>query len=339
MNRILVTGGMGFIGSHTVVELQKKGFEVVIIDNLCNSQLFILERIEKITGKKPLFYQVDLRDRNALNEVFTKEKPFDVVIHFAALKAVGESVREPLRYFNNNLLSLLNLLDLMQDHGCKNLVFSSSATVYGAPDVLPVQESAGFKKALSAYGSTKQMGEEMIEKVSAASEIKAISLRYFNPVGAHDSGLIGELPIGVPNNLMPFVTQTAVGIRESLTVFGTDYPTPDGSCIRDYIHVVDLAIAHVLSCERLINQQQKSSYEVFNIGTGNGISVLEVIAAFEVYNGIKLNYNIGEKRDGDVPFLFADASSAENELGWKAELGLEEMVTSAWKWQRKLKED
>ena len=339
MSRILVTGGLGFIGSHTVVELQKEGFEVVILDNLCNSQAFILDRIEMITGNKPAFYKTDMCDNEALQNVFKNEKPFDVVIHFAALKAVGESVKEPLRYFNNNLISLMNLLECMEIHSVKNLVFSSSATVYGDPDILPVKESAAFKKAMSAYGSTKQIGEEMIEKVSATGNIKAISLRYFNPVGAHESGLIGELPIGVPNNLMPFVTQTASGEREKLTVFGNDYPTPDGSCIRDYIHVVDLAVAHVLSCVRLMEEKQKSDYEVFNIGTGNGISVLDVINAFEEYNNIKLNYSIGQKRAGDVPFLFADASLAEKELGWKATLGLKEMVTDAWHWQQKLKQN
>ena len=336
MNRILVTGGLGFIGSHTVVELQKAGFEVVIIDNLCNSEAFILDRIELITGKRPVFYQTDMCEDDTLNDIFKKEKSFDVIIHFAALKAVGESVKEPLRYFNNNLSSLMNLLECMQLHSCKNLVFSSSATVYGEPDELPVKESAAFKKALSAYGSTKQIGEDMIEKLSTAGSIKAISLRYFNPVGAHESGLIGELPIGVPNNLMPFVTQTAAGEREKLTVFGNDYPTKDGSCIRDYIHVVDLAVAHVLSCVRLIEEKQKNTYEVYNVGTGNGISVLEVINAFEKYNHVKLNYTVGQKRPGDVPFLYADASFAEKELGWKATLGLKEMVTSAWHWQQQL---
>lgn len=339
MKRILVTGGLGFIGSHTVVELQKEGFEVIVIDNLCNSQAFILDRIEMITGNRPVFYQTDMCDKMEMIEMFKKEKYFDVIIHFAALKAVGESVKEPLKYFQNNLISLMNLLDCMEANNCKNLVFSSSATVYGDPDEFPVKESAAFKKALSAYGSTKQIGEELIEKVCATGNANAISLRYFNPVGAHESGLIGELPIGLPNNLMPFITQTAAGLREKLTVFGNEFPTSDGTCVRDYIHVVDLAVAHVLSCVRLINEKQKSNYEVFNIGTGNGNSVLEVINAFEKANHLKLNYTIGQKREGDVAVLYADGSLAEKELGWRAKLGLQEMVTSAWLWQQRLKEN
>lgn len=338
MKRILVTGGLGFIGSHTVVELLRAGFEVVIIDNLCNSQGFILDSIEMIMGCKPVFYQTDMCDKIKLDDLVKKEKPFDVVIHFAALKAVGESVREPLKYFQNNLSSLMNLLDCMANTDCNKLVFSSSATVYGFPDELPVKETAPFKKALSAYGSTKQVGEDMIEKISAAGSIKAISLRYFNPVGAHESGLIGELPTGVPNNLMPYLTQAAIGKQKTLTVFGNDYATPDGSCLRDYIHVVDLAKAHVKSCERLIDDMGPGQYETFNIGTGKGISVLELIQEFESTNAVKLNYKIGERRPGDAPELYADVSKANEVLDWKAEKKLSDMVRDAWRWEQQVAE-
>jgi UDP-glucose 4-epimerase len=336
MNRILVTGGLGFIGSHTVVELQKAGFEVVIIDNLCNSQAFILDRVEMITGKKPVFYQIDMCDKDKLLELFQHEKPFNVVIHFAALKAVGESVKEPLKYFQNNLVSLMNLLQFMQAGYCKYLVFSSSATVYGEPDELPVKETAPFKKALSACGSTKQVGEDMIDKVSATGSISAIALRYFNPVGAHESGLIGELPIGVPNNLMPYLTQTAVGKQKQLTVYGNDYPTRDGSCLRDYIHVVDLAKAHVISCQRLIADGEVSNFEVYKVGTGNGMSVLELIHEFEKTNDIKLNYIIGQRRPGDTPELYADAEKANQLLQWKAEKNITDIVKDAWRWEQNL---
>ncbi len=334
--KILVTGGLGFIGSHTAVELLQAGYEVVIIDDLSNSDISVLERIRKITGSEPAFYQINMLDKNKLNELFLNESNLGAVIHFAALKAVGESVREPLKYFQNNLISLIYLLQCMNEFGVKKIVFSSSATVYGFPDTLPVTESAAFKKALSSYGSTKQMGEEMLEKTSVAKGISAISLRYFNPVGAHASSLIGELPLGIPNNLMPFITQTAAGVRELLTVYGNDYDTPDGTCLRDYIHVVDLAKAHVKSCDRLLQGRGDGPYEVFNIGTGRAISVLEMIRAFEEYNELKLNYRIGERRPGDATAVYADVTRADRILNWKAALGLKEMVTSAWSWQKTL---
>jgi UDP-glucose 4-epimerase len=336
--KILVTGGLGFIGSHTSVALIKAGFEVVIMDDLSNSQLFILDNIEKIAGVKPAFYKIDMKDNEKLREFFNSEKNIDAVIHFAASKAVGESMEKPLKYFRNNIFSLVNLLDAMELHKIRNIVFSSSATVYGDPDELPATENTALKPALSAYGSTKQMGEDILQKVAATGKIDAISLRYFNPVGADSSALLGELPIGTPNNLMPFVTQVAAGIREKLTVFGNDYDTPDGTCVRDYIHVTDLAEAHVKSCEKLLNNKVENNYEVFNIGTGNGISVLEIIKAFEKYNRIKLNYTIGARRPGDAPSIYADASLAANVLGWKAVLGLKDMVTSAWEWQKKIPE-
>jgi UDP-glucose 4-epimerase len=336
--KILVTGGLGFIGSHTSVALIKAGFEVVIMDDLSNSQLFILDNIEKVAGVKPAFYKIDMRDNEKLREFFNSEKNIDAVIHFAASKAVGESMEKPLKYFRNNIFSLVNLLDAMELHKIRNIVFSSSATVYGDPDELPATENTALKPALSAYGSTKQMGEDILQKVATTGKIDAISLRYFNPVGADSSALLGELPIGTPNNLMPFVTQVAAGIREKLTVFGNDYDTPDGTCVRDYIHVTDLAEAHVKSCERLLNNKVENNYEVFNIGTGNGISVLEIIKAFEKYNRIKLNYPVGARRPGDAPSIYADASLAANVLGWKAVLGLKEMVTSAWEWQKKIPE-
>jgi len=336
--KILVTGGLGFIGSHTVVELQQAGYDVVILDDLSNSSLQVLDRIEKITAAKPTFCQVNILDKKGLNELFAAEKSIAAVIHFAAFKAVGESVIEPLKYFHNNLLSLLHLLECMEEFEIKNIVFSSSATVYGDPEELPVTETTPFKKALSAYGSTKQMGEEILEKTSAVKNIRAISLRYFNPVGAHASSLIGELPLGVPNNLMPFITQTAAGLRRQLTVFGNDYDTPDGTCLRDYIHVVDLARAHVKSCDRLLQAGMTEKYEVYNVGTGNAISVMEMIKAFETNNQVKLNYKIGERRAGDATAVYADVKKASQVLGWKAELGLQEMVTSAWNWQTNLME-
>ncbi len=336
-NKILVTGGLGYIGSHTVVELVQAGFEVVILDDLSNSEQQVLERIAQITGVRPAFYPVTMLDKEKLEAVFTAESGFAAVIHFAAFKAVGESVKEPLKYFFNNLVSLLNLLELMERYSTSNLVFSSSATVYGSPKQLPVKETEPFQKALSSYGSTKQMGEEIIEKMTDAKNIRSISLRYFNPAGAHASALIGELPRGVPNNLMPYLTQVAAGQRASLTVFGNDYATPDGTCIRDYIHVVDLAKAHVKSCERLLAQSSKTAFEVFNIGTGNGFSVMEIIEAFETHNQLKLNYQIGPRRPGDTAALYADVTKAEEYLQWKAHLGVKEMVTSAWKWQESLR--
>lgn len=334
MYKVLVTGGMGFIGSHTVVELIASGYEVIIADNLSNAEIFILDRIEMITGKRPVFYQTDMTDRREVSNLFNKVQNIDIVIHFAAYKAVGESYHEPLKYYRNNLLSLVTVLEEMKEAGCPGIVFSSSATVYGNPDQVPVSEDAPIKKALSAYGSTKQMGEDILEKTAATGSVNVISLRYFNPAGAHASGLIGELPKGVPNNLMPYLTQVAAGLREQLTVFGNDYDTVDGTCIRDYIHVVDLAKAHVQSCNRLISQQQKGTYNVFNIATGNGVSVLELINAFEQYNNVKVNYSIGSRRMGDTPALYADPSKANQQLNWKAVLDLREMVTSAWAWQK-----
>ena len=334
--KILVTGGLGFIGSHTVVELMHAGYEVVIVDDLSNSQLFMLDRIEQITGRRPSFHRVNMQDEALLDQVFRQEPGIAAVIHFAAFKAVGESVKEPLKYFRNNLLSLIHLLQCMQAHHVSRLVFSSSATVYGMADVLPITEDAPFKKALSAYGSTKQMGEEILEKMAQAGIVNAIVLRYFNPVGAHSSGLIGELPIGVPNNLMPFITQTAAGIREQLMVYGEDYDTPDGTCLRDYIHVVDLAVAHVKSCDKLLQQAGNGHLDIYNVGTGNAISVKEMVHAFEQCNGVSLNYHVGPRRAGDVPALYADATKAAQELHWQATLGLQDMVTSAWNWQKNL---
>ncbi len=332
---ILVTGGLGYIGSHTTVELIQKGYTVIIADNLSNSEPFILDRIEQVTGIRPLFYQHDLCDINAVRKIFAENK-IDVVIHFAAYKSVSESVKEPLKYFHNNLQSLMNVLQAMQEHKVKQIVFSSSATVYGEPDQLPITENAPFKKALSAYGSTKQMGEEILEKICDTGAVKNISLRYFNPVGAHASALLGELPKGTPNNLFPFVTQTAIGKIKQLTVFGDDYNTPDGSCIRDYIHVVDLAKAHVQACKRLLEEKTAPNFEVFNIGTGKGTSVLEMIHAFENTTGAQLNYTIGPRREGDAPAVFAATDKANELLNWKAELELTSMITTAWKWQQQL---
>lgn len=334
--KILVTGGLGFIGSHTTVALIEAGYDVVIVDDLSNAQLFILDNIATIAGTKPVFYEADVCDKEKLTNIFAKEKDIAAVIHFAASKSVGESVQFPLKYYRNNLFSLVNLLECMQVAGVQNIVFSSSATVYGQPDILPATEATPFKPALSAYGSTKQMGEDILEKTAAGGSIRAISLRYFNPVGAHETALLGELPVGVPNNLIPFVTQTAVGKREKITIFGSDYNTPDGTCIRDYIHVVDLAKAHVKSCDRLIANTAAENCEVFNIGTGNGISVLEIINAFEKYNNIKLNYIIGSRREGDAESVYADVTKAVNVLGWKTEKELEDMVVDAWRWEQKL---
>ena len=336
-HKILVTGGLGFIGSHTIVELISAGYEVVIVDDLSNSQLFILDNIEKITGTRPKFYEINMLEKEKLIRVLAAEKNIAAVIHFAASKAVAESVIKPLKYFKNNLFSLITLLECMETFGVRNIVFSSSATVYGEADELPITESTAFKNSLSAYGSTKQMGEDILEKVAITGKIHCIALRYFNPVGAHTSGLLGELPIGTPNNLMPFVTQTAAGLREELVVFGNDYDTSDGTCIRDYVHVVDLAKAHVKSCNRLLDDSKRKNYEVYNIGTGNGISVLQIIEAFEKNNEVKINYSFGKRREGDAPAMYADVSLANRVLDWQAESGLKEMVTDAWKWQQVLK--
>lgn len=337
--RILVTGGTGYIGSHTVVELQNSGYEVVIIDNLSNSSADVVDNIEKVSGIRPAFEKIDCLDYPALETLFTKYSGIEAIIHFAASKAVGESVEKPLLYYRNNLVSLINLLDLMPKYNVKGIVFSSSCTVYGQPDELPVTENAPIKKAESPYGNTKQVNEEIIQDtIKSGAPINAILLRYFNPIGAHPTALLGELPNGVPQNLIPFLTQTAIGIREKLSVFGNDYNTPDGSCIRDFINVVDLAKAHVVAINRILEDKQKEKVEVFNIGTGRGLSVLELINAFEAATGVKLNYQIVGRRAGDIEKVWANPEYANNELGWKAETSIEDTLRSAWEWQLKLRE-
>jgi len=336
VKKILITGGTGYIGSHTAVELILQGFEVFIVDNLSNSSVSVLDGIEKITGVKPHFVKLDLTDEKETDKYFKAHPDLDSVIHFAAFKAVGESVLEPLKYYKNNLESLTNLLKSMIDVDIPFLVFSSSCTVYGQPDILPVKEDAPIQNATSPYGNTKQIAEEIIhDTINSISNLNAISLRYFNPIGAHSSAHIGELPIGIPNNLIPFITQTAAGIREQLKVFGNDYNTPDGTCIRDYINVVDLAKAHVTAVQRLINKKTETPFEVFNLGTGKGLTVLDVIAAFEKTTGKKLNYTITGRREGDIEKVWADASKANKILGWKAEKNIEETVLSAWNWEKK----
>jgi len=333
--KILVTGGAGYIGSHTVVELQNSGYEVVIVDNLSNSQIEVIDNIAKITNQRPLFYQVDILNKEKLKQIFIENKDIEGIIHFAAFKAVGESVKSPLKYYRNNIEGLLNILESMQETKAKNLVFSSSCTVYGQPDELPVTEFAPIKKALSPYGNTKQIDEEIIsDSVYANNELKAIALRYFNPIGAHPSAQIGELPLGVPDNLVPYITQTAIGLREELSIFGEDYNTPDGTAIRDYIHVVDLAKAHLAAINRMLNAKNKNNFEVFNIGTGNGYSVMEIIKTFIEVNQIELKYKIVGKREGDIEKVWADTNYANKELGWQAKLGLEEMLKSAWNWEK-----
>jgi UDP-glucose 4-epimerase len=333
--KILVTGGTGYIGSHTTVELIEQGYEVLIIDDLSNSDALVIDRIEQITGVRPKFYNFNLLDQDKLDEFFSENSNLNGIIHFAAAKAVGESVNIPLHYYRNNLVTMINLLEGMKKYNIVNFVFSSSCTVYGQPDELPVTENAEVKPAESPYGYTKQVNENILkDTIKSGANIKGIALRYFNPIGAHHSGLIGELPIGVPANLMPFVTQTAYGIREQLSVFGDDYNTPDGSCIRDYIHVVDLAKAHIIAIERLINNKNKKNYEMFNIGTGNGFSVFELIHAFEKSTGQKLNYKVVDRRAGDIEQIWADTTIGNKELGWKAEKTLEEMTLSAWKWEQ-----
>ncbi len=334
MKRILVTGGLGFIGSHTVVELQNEGFEVVIIDDLSNTTISVLDNITAITGTKPDFHQIDLRVKNDVKHFFDTNK-VDGIIHFAAYKAVGESMGKPLEYYENNIGSLVYLLQEMRDRNLDNFIFSSSCTVYGQADELPITENAPVKAAESVYGNTKQIGEEIIRDASNAHNINTIALRYFNPVGAHPSVKIGELPLGVPQNLIPFITQTAAGIREQLSVFGDDYPTEDGTAVRDYIHVVDLAKAHIAALTRLINKKNKKAFEYFNIGTGTGSSVLEVIQTFEKVNNLKLNYKIVDRREGDVVAAYADTTIANKELNWKTEKDLAEALESAWKWQQK----
>ncbi len=334
--KILVTGGTGYIGSHTVVELISAGYEPIIVDNLSNSSIYILDQIAEITGVKPAFFNLDLCDEQAVKDLFATHA-IQNIIHFAAYKAVGESVVEPLKYYRNNLFSLVNLLNYCVEKDV-NFVFSSSCTVYGQPDVLPVTEDAAVKPAQSPYGNTKQIAEEILQETTAVKKnLKVSSLRYFNPVGAHASAKIGELPIGIPQNLVPFITQTAIGKREKLTVFGTDYATPDGSCVRDYIHVVDLAKAHVAALKAL-QKPNAANYEVFNIGTGKGSTVLEVIKTFEAVSGQKLNYEFGPRRPGDVEQVYGDVRKAESQLGWKAELDLSDMMRSAWAWEKYLVE-
>jgi len=335
MDKILVTGGLGFIGSHTVVELQNEGYEVVIIDDLSNSSIKVLDGITSITGKKPIFEKLDLKEKSAVEAFFKKHQDIKGVIHFAASKAVGESVKEPLLYYENNLSTLVYILKELKKLPEASFIFSSSCTVYGQAVELPITENAPVKQAESPYGNTKQIGEEIIrDTCKVTPSLKAIALRYFNPVGAHESTKIGELPIGVPQNLVPFITQTAIGLREQLSVFGDDYPTPDGTCIRDYIHVVDLAKAHVIALKRLLKNKNKSNYETFNLGTGKGSTVLEVVHAFERVSGKKLNYKIVGRREGDIISAYADTTKANNELGWKSQLSLDDAMRSAWKWEQ-----
>jgi UDP-glucose 4-epimerase len=339
-NKILVTGGTGYIGSHTTVELISEGFEVAIIDNLYNSEAWVIDRIEAITGVRPSLAVFDLTDREKLDDYFADQDDITGIIHFAAYKAVGESVHKPLEYYRNNLVSLMNLLDVMKKRGIPDFVFSSSCTVYGQPDKLPVAEDAAVKPATSPYGNTKQIGEEIIRDTVGSSEnLNAISLRYFNPIGAHPSALIGELPRGVPENLVPFITQTAYGLRKELKVFGNDYDTPDGSCVRDYLHVVDLAKAHVTAVKRLLEKKNKAAYEVFNLGTGKGVSVLEAIESFERVSGISLNYKITGRREGDIEKIWADPSLANRELGWKTQSTLDEAMITAWEWEKAVRKN
>ena len=335
--KILVTGGTGYIGSHTTVELQQAGYEVVIVDNLSNSNIKVLDGIEAITGIRPAFEEVDCTDKPALKAVFEKYPGIKAIINFAASKAVGESVQKPLLYYRNNLDTLINLLELMPEFGVEGFVFSSSCTVYGQPEVLPVTEDTPRQTATSPYGNTKKICEDIItDAVHADAPYKAILLRYFNPIGAHPSAKIGELPLGGPQNLIPFVTQTAAGIREQLSVFGDDYNTPDGSCIRDYINVVDLAKAHVVAVERMLSGKSLENVEVFNVGTGRGLSVLEIVDTFQKVTGVKLNYKIVGRREGDIEQVWADPTKANQVLGWKAEATVEETLLSAWRWQESL---
>ena len=336
---VLVTGGAGYIGSHTSVELINAGYDVVIVDNFANSDRSSLDGIRQITGVEPKFIETDCCDKEAMRRVF-EEYRFDAAIHFAAFKAVGESVAEPAKYYRNNLVSFLNLLELMVEYGCKNILFSSSATVYGDADTLPVTELTPRKPATSPYGNTKQMAEDILRDMVAASggSLRGIALRYFNPIGAHPSALIGELPRGVPNNLVPYITQTAAGVRECLSIFGDDYNTPDGSCLRDYIDVVDLARAHVVAIGRLIEERNKQNYEVFNIGTGRPVSVFELVRGFEEANSLKLNYKVAPRRAGDVTAVWADTTLANEELGWRAERELADTLRSAWAWEKHVRQ-
>ena len=337
-NRVLVTGGAGYIGSHTAVELINAGYEVIIVDNLSNSDRSSLEGIRGITGVEPRFIEADCCDKEAMRRVF-EENDFDSVIHFAAYKAVGESVAEPAKYYRNNLDSFLTVLELMKEFGRKNVLFSSSATVYGDADVLPVTERTPRKPATSPYGNTKQMAEDILRDMVAANEaLNGVALRYFNPIGAHPSALIGELPRGVPNNLVPYITQTAAGVRECLSIFGDDYDTPDGSCLRDYIDVVDLARAHVVAIERMVSGRSKERYEIFNIGTGRPVSVFELVRGFEEANDLKLNYKVAPRRAGDVTAVWADTTLANEELGWRAERELSDTLRAAWAWEKHVRQ-
>lgn len=336
--KILVTGGTGYIGSHTVVELQESGYSVVVVDNLSNSNLDVLDSIKKITGVKPLFEKFDLADRDKTYDFFERSAGIEAIIHFAASKAVGESIEKPLMYYRNNLVSMINLLECQLKYNIPYMVFSSSCTVYGQPGKLPVTEDTPRKDAESPYGNTKRVNEDILyDTISSFPQLHGIALRYFNPVGAHPTALIGELPLGVPQNLVPFITQTAAGIREELKVFGDDYNTPDGSAIRDFINVVDLAKAHVVAIERLLQKKNKRNYEVFNLGTGRGVSVLEMVNGFEKVTGQKLNYKIVGRRAGDIEKIWADTTYANSELGWKAEKGLEETLLSAWEWEKRVR--
>ena len=337
MSKILVTGGLGFIGSHTVVELQNQGFEVVVVDNLYNSSIDVLDGIERITGKKPIFSAIDLREKKAVQAFFMEHNDIVSVIHFAASKAVGESVSNPLLYYENNLGSLIYILQELEKKEKTHFIFSSSCTVYGQSEMMPIAETTPIQPAMSPYGNTKQIGEEIIADVVKVSSINAILLRYFNPIGAHPSAEIGELPIGVPQNLVPFITQAGVGLRAELSVYGNDYPTPDGTCIRDYIHVVDLAKAHVIALQRLLNRENRESLEIFNLGTGTGSSVLDVITSFEKVSGKKLAYKIVARREGDVTEAYANTDRANKVLGWKTISSLDEAMASAWKWEQKIR--
>ena len=335
--KILVTGGLGFIGSHTVVELQNEGFDVVAIDNLSNSSLEVLNGIERITGKKPIFENIDLRDKTEVQNFFAKHIDISGVIHFAASKAVGESVENPLLYYENNINSLVYILQELQNKPEAHFIFSSSCTVYGQAEKMPITEDSSVQTAMSPYGNTKQIGEEIITDTAKVTNINAILLRYFNPIGAHSSAEIGELPLGVPQNLVPFIAQTGIGLRQELSVYGDDYPTPDGTAIRDYIHVVDLAKAHVIAMQRLLNKKNQAKVETFNLGTGKGSSVLEVIHAFEKVSGQKLPYKIVARREGDITEAYANTDKANTILGWKAQSTLEEAMASAWKWEQKIR--
>lgn len=338
--KILVTGGTGYIGSHTVVELQAAGYDVVIVDNLSNSTIEVLDGIEQISGRRPRFYKGDVTDIAVVENIFKENPDISGIINFAASKAVGESVEKPLLYYRNNLVSLMNLLEIMPRYGVKGIVFSSSCTVYGEPDVNPIDETAPIKTATSPYGNTKQISEEIItDYVRSGADIKSIILRYFNPVGAHPSALIGELPNGVPNNLIPYLTQTAAGIRKELTVFGNDYNTPDGSCIRDFIDVVDLAKAHVIAMNRMLNVSNTDSVEIFNLGTGKGLSVLELIDSFERATGVKVPHKIGPRRPGDIEKIWAEPTKANTILGWKAQVDIDDTMRNAWAWQCRLAEN